>query len=119
MLSFLDAFFGYHQIPISPADEEKTAFITPTRPLLLQSHAIRAQKRRRHLSDTDGKNLQTSDKPHGRALANSWVYGQPKRHRGQSGSSQGSHRNTTQKQEGVTTPHRQARRVGAFYSPPH
>nr|CAN82409.1 hypothetical protein VITISV_023301 [Vitis vinifera] len=29
MLSFLDAFFGYHQIPMSPDDEEKTAFITP------------------------------------------------------------------------------------------
>ena len=29
MLSFLDAFFGYHQIPMALADEEKTAFITP------------------------------------------------------------------------------------------
>ena len=28
MLSFLDAFSGYHQIPMSLADEEKTAFIT-------------------------------------------------------------------------------------------
>ena len=28
MLSFLDAFFGYHQIPMTPADEEKTAYIT-------------------------------------------------------------------------------------------
>ncbi|RVX11555.1 Transposon Ty3-I Gag-Pol polyprotein [Vitis vinifera] len=43
MLSFLDAFSGYHQIPMSPDDEEKTAFITPQRPLLLQSHAIRTQ----------------------------------------------------------------------------
>ena len=29
MLSFLHAFFGYHQIPMYPSDEEKIAFITP------------------------------------------------------------------------------------------
>ena len=29
MLSFLDAFSGYHQIPIYPLDAKKTAFITP------------------------------------------------------------------------------------------
>jgi hypothetical protein len=28
-LSFLDAFQGYHQIPMNVADQEKTAFITP------------------------------------------------------------------------------------------
>uniref|UniRef100_A0A2N9ENB8 Uncharacterized protein n=1 Tax=Fagus sylvatica TaxID=28930 RepID=A0A2N9ENB8_FAGSY len=28
-MSFLDAFQGYHQIAMDPADEEKTAFITP------------------------------------------------------------------------------------------
>ena len=29
VLSFLDAFSGYHQIPMAPKNEEKTAFITP------------------------------------------------------------------------------------------
>ena len=29
MLSFLDAFSGYHQIPMHPRDAEKTSFITP------------------------------------------------------------------------------------------
>ena len=28
MLSFLDAFSGYHQIPMHPPDAEKTSFIT-------------------------------------------------------------------------------------------
>ena len=31
MLSFLDAFSGYHRIPMHPPDEEKTSFITPRR----------------------------------------------------------------------------------------
>ena len=31
MLSFLDAFSGYHQIPMYPPDAGKTAFITPDR----------------------------------------------------------------------------------------
>ena len=35
MLSFLDAFSGYDQIPMYPPDAKKTAFITPTRTLLL------------------------------------------------------------------------------------
>ena len=32
MLSFLDAFSGYHQIPMHPSDAEKTTFITPRGP---------------------------------------------------------------------------------------
>ena len=31
MLSFLDAFSGYHQIPMHPPNVEKTSFITPHR----------------------------------------------------------------------------------------
>ena len=29
ILSFLDAFFGYHQIPMHPPNAEETTFITP------------------------------------------------------------------------------------------
>ena len=29
MLTFLDALYGYHQIPMYPPDAEKTSFITP------------------------------------------------------------------------------------------
>ncbi|RVW90221.1 hypothetical protein CK203_042011 [Vitis vinifera] len=73
MLSFLDAFSGYHQIPMSPDDEEK-AFITP--------HGLYCYK----------------------CWQISGIYGQPKGHRSQPGSSQGSHGNTpSQEQEGATT----------------
>ena len=30
-MSFLDAFQGYHQIPLTLDDQEKTTFVTPTR----------------------------------------------------------------------------------------
>ena len=30
-MSFLDAFQGYHQIPLALDDQEKTAFVTPSR----------------------------------------------------------------------------------------
>ena len=30
-MSFLDAFQGYHQILLALSDQEKTAFLTPTR----------------------------------------------------------------------------------------
>ena len=29
LMSFLDAFQGYHQIPLALSDQEKTAFVTP------------------------------------------------------------------------------------------
>ena len=40
MLSFLDAFSGYHQIPMHPPDAEKSAFITPAWPVLLQCNVV-------------------------------------------------------------------------------
>ena len=30
-MSFLDAFQGYHQIPLAANDQEKTTFVTPIR----------------------------------------------------------------------------------------
>ena len=29
LLSFVDAYYGFHQIPLNPIDQVKTAFITP------------------------------------------------------------------------------------------
>ena len=49
MLSFLDAFSGYHQIPMYPPDAEKTSFITPSWALLLRRNAIRVKECRGHL----------------------------------------------------------------------
>ena len=49
MLSFLDAFSKYHQIPMYQSNAEKTSFITPTRALLLQRNVIRVKKCRSHL----------------------------------------------------------------------
>ena len=43
-MSFLDAFQGYHQIPLSPSDQEKMAFRAPNR-------NYHYQKRRIHLSE--------------------------------------------------------------------
>ena len=51
MLSFLDAFLGYHQIPMHPPDAEKTSFITPTWALLLQRNAIRVKECWSHLPE--------------------------------------------------------------------
>ena len=45
MLSFLDAFSGYHQIPMHPQNMEKTTFITPIRPVLLQCNVVVLKKR--------------------------------------------------------------------------
>ncbi|RVW84285.1 hypothetical protein CK203_036594 [Vitis vinifera] len=94
MLSFLDAFSGYHQIPMSPADEEKTAFITP--------HASIATKSCRSDSKTGAtyQRLMTKIfKPLIGHTVECWqisgFYGQPKRDRGEPRPSQGSHGNTS------------------------
>ena len=52
MLSFLDAFSGYHQIPMYMPDAKKTSFITPIRALLQQRNAIRVKECRSHLPET-------------------------------------------------------------------
>ncbi|RVW71260.1 Transposon Ty3-I Gag-Pol polyprotein [Vitis vinifera] len=104
MLSFLDAFSGYHQIPMSPDDEEKTAFITP--------HDLYCYKVMpfglKNAGATYQRLMTKIFKPLIGHTVECWqisgIYGQPKGHRSQPGSSQGSHGNTpSQEQEGATT----------------
>ena len=57
MLSFLNAFSGYHQIPMYPPDVEKTSFITPPRALLLQRDVIRVKEHRGHLPKTGNQDV--------------------------------------------------------------
>ena len=52
ILSFLDAFSRYYQIPMHPLDAKKTSFITPTQTLLLQRNAILVKECRSHLPET-------------------------------------------------------------------
>jgi hypothetical protein len=49
LLCFLDAFSGYHQIKMAKEDEEKIAFITPLRGVLLHLHALWLEERRSNL----------------------------------------------------------------------
>ena len=50
ILSFLDAFFGYHQIPMHPLDVEKTTFIMPYRLYCYNVMSFGLKKRRGNLS---------------------------------------------------------------------
>ena len=60
MLSFLDAFSGYHQIPMCPSNAEKTSFITPSRALLLQRNALRVKECQSHLSAIGNQDVSTA-----------------------------------------------------------
>ena len=60
MLPFLDAFSGYHQIPMYPPNVEKTSFITPSRALLLQRNAFRVKECRSHLSAIGNQDVSTT-----------------------------------------------------------
>ena len=59
-MSFLYAYRGYHQIAMHEQDQEKTAFITPPQRVLLQSHALWANKRRCHILENDHQNIRTN-----------------------------------------------------------
>jgi hypothetical protein len=67
-LSFLDAYYGYNQIRLKVEDEYKTAFITPTRGVLLYDNALRAQKRGSHLSTVHAGVPEGADRSQHRSL---------------------------------------------------
>ena len=52
-MSFLDAFQGYHQIPLALDDQEKKRFCYSYWKLFLQSDALWFEKRRVYLSTDD------------------------------------------------------------------
>ena len=55
LLSFVDEYSGFHQIPLNPADQIKTAFITPIRGLLLSCYVLRIEKCWRNVSTLHAK----------------------------------------------------------------
>jgi hypothetical protein len=57
LLSFMNAFSGYNQIRMHPADQEKTAFITDPRVILLPSHAIWVEECRRDVPKIDEQDV--------------------------------------------------------------
>ena len=52
-MSFLDAFQGYHQIPLALEDQEKNSFCYSYWKLSLQSDALWFEKHRVYLSTND------------------------------------------------------------------
>ena len=56
-MSFLDAFQGYHQIPLATNDQKKTAFITPMGNYHYKVMLFWPEKRRVSLSTDDDKNV--------------------------------------------------------------
>ena len=59
MLSFLDAFSGYHQIPMHPSGCGKNVFHHFPWTLLLQRDAFRLKERRSNLSEVSNENVST------------------------------------------------------------
>ena len=57
-MSFLDAFQGYHQIPLALDDQGKTTFCYSSWELPLQSDAIWLEECRFHLSENDDEDVQ-------------------------------------------------------------
>ena len=59
MLSFLDAFSGYHQIPMHPPDAEKTSFITPHGLYCYNVMPFGLKNAGAHLSEVGDENVPT------------------------------------------------------------
>ena len=72
MLSFLDAFSGYHQILMHPSDAEKTSFITPHGLYYYNVMPFRLKKCWGHLSKVGDENVPTLTRQHYGSL--SWRY---------------------------------------------
>ena len=56
-MSFLDAFQGYHQIPLALDDQEKIAFVTPVGNYNYKSNTIQFEECRIHISENDDEDV--------------------------------------------------------------